>query len=227
MNGQKRALLLVGSAKRPHSTSESLGRYLLGQLAGRGYETEALLIHRALKSDQGRGELLAAVERADLLLLAFPLYVDTLPALVIRALEAIAERRRDGQDSSGGRLVAIANCGFPEASHNDTALAICRRFAAEAGFEWAGGLALGGGQALSGRPLDQAGGMARHAVQALDLAAAALAAGDPLPQEAVVAMGQPIIPRRAYLWMGGLGWRLQARKHGAARRLRARPFDGG
>jgi len=146
MNGQKRALLLVGSAKRPHSTSESLGRYLLGQLAGRGYETEALLIHRALKSDQGRGELLAAVERADLLLLAFPLYVDTLPALVIRALEAIAEHRRGGQGSGGGRLVAIANCGFPEASHNDTALAVCRRFAAEAGFEWAGGLALGGGR---------------------------------------------------------------------------------
>lgn len=226
MNGQKRALLLVGSAKRPRSTSESLGQYLLQRLAGRGYETETLLIHRALKSDQGHGELLAAVERADLLVLAFPLYVDTLPALVTRALEVIAVHRRGGQGSNGGRLVAIANCGFPEADHNDTALAICRRFAAEAGFEWAGGLSLGGGQALNGQPLDEAGGMARPAVQALDLAADALAEGRPLPQEAAVAMGQPIIPRWAYLWMGGLGWRLQARKHGAAKALRARPFDG-
>lgn len=42
-------------------------------------------------------------------------------------------------------MVGIVNSGFPEAFHNDTALAILRRFAAETGFQWAGGLALGGG----------------------------------------------------------------------------------
>ena len=55
-------------------------------------------------------------------------------------------------------FTAIANCGFPEALHNTTALAICEVFARQAGFEWAGSLSLGGGEAVNGQPLVQAGG---------------------------------------------------------------------
>lgn len=221
----QRALLLVGSAKRPRSTSESLGTYLLERLQERGWETETILLHRALRSGERQAELLAAVDRAGLILLAFPLYVDTLPALATRALERIAAHRREVEPPDGRRLVAIANCGFPEPQHNDTALAICRHFAAEMGFEWAGGLSLGGGQAINGRPLPEMGGMVRHVTQALDLAAEALAAGRPVPEEAMELMARQFIPSWLYVLMGGIGWRQQARQHGAQRRLKARPFE--
>jgi hypothetical protein len=203
-----------------------LGTYLLERLRAKGYATETLLLHRALRSEAGRQELLEASDRADLLVLAFPLYVDSLPALAIRALEHIAAHRI-GTRRPGQRLVALANCGFPEAHHNDTALAICHRFAQETGLAWAGGLALGAGQAINGRPLAQAGGMARLVVESLDLAVEALAAGDPVPPQAVDMMARRLIPAWAYMRMGGLGWRMQARKHGAHRRLGARPYAGG
>lgn len=229
MVDEKLVLLLVGSAKQRRSNSRALGGYLCGRLEGEGYRSETLLLSRALRSETGWGELLAATDRAGLLVLAFPLYVDTLPYLVIKALEMIAAHRRGREGDAaqrpvGQRLVAVVNCGFPEAQHNDVAVAICRRFAAEAGFRWAGGLALGGGEALGGQSPAARGGMTRHVVQALDLAAMALARGEDVPAEAVEVMSRPLIPVRFYTWMGGLGWWLRARRHGVARRLRARPY---
>ncbi|MEJ2208049.1 MAG: hypothetical protein P8129_03325 [Anaerolineae bacterium] len=230
MIDEKQVLLLVGSAKHPRSNSQALGSYLCGRLEEEGYRTETVLLSRALRSEAGLIALLDATDHAGLVVLAFPLYVDSLPYLVVKALESIVDHRR-GRDREAAqrlvsrqRFVAVANCGFPEAHHNDVALAICRRFAAEAGFRWAGGLALGGGEALGGQSPAARGGMTRHVVEALDLAAAALARGEDVPAEAVEMMARPLIPARLYTWMGGLGWWLQARKHGVARRLRARPY---
>lgn len=69
--------------------------------------------------------MLAAIEACDLLILAFPLYVDTLPALTIQALEVIAEHRRAGETVHAPWFLALANCGFPEAAHNDVAPHCC------------------------------------------------------------------------------------------------------
>lgn len=227
METQKNVLLLVGSAKRPRSNSESLGSYLCQRLAESGFKTETLRLYRALRSEESIEALLAAMDRADVVVLATPLYVDCLPALVIRALELIAQHRQGNAAPKAQRLVALLNCGFPEARHNDPALAICRQFAREAGFEWAGGLSLGGGQAIGERPLAELGGMMRHAVQALDLAAEALAAGQPVPEAAVEEMAKPFIPAWTYTLMGGFGWRKQAKKHGTQKKLNVRPYQDG
>ena len=224
MSSQGHVLLLVGSARRPRSTSESLGTYLGERLGERGFEAETLLVHRALKSDKGRAELLAATDHADVLVVAFPLYVDSLPYMLIRAMELVAQHRQARGDGKKQRLVAIVNSGFPEAHQNDTALAICRQFAKEAGFEWAGGLALGGGPAINGQALLRVKGMARNVIKSLDLAAAALAEGQPVSQEAAGAMATPITPAWAYALMGGFGWKRQAREHGTQKKLRDRPY---
>jgi len=223
-SSQESVLLLVGSAKRPRSTSESMGTYLCERLGERGFEAETLLLHRALKSDNGREELLAAADRASVIVLAFPLYVDSLPYLVIRAMELVAQHRQARGEGKRQRLVAIVNCGFPETHQNDTALGICRQFAREAGFEWAGGLALGGGEAISGKSLSQVKGMARNVIKSLDLTATALAEGKPVPQEAVESMAKPIIPAWMYALLGGIGWKRQARKHGVQKKLYDRPY---
>jgi hypothetical protein len=174
----KHALLLVGSAKPAGaSASEALGTYLLDRLAEFGFTTDKVLGFRALRTEARTQALLEAVDSCDLFVLAFPLYVDTLPYLVTRALERIAQHRQGQFGAHRPRFLAIANCGFPEAHHNDTALAICRQFARAANLDWAGGLARGAGQPLGGRPLAESGGVARDAITALDLAADILAAG--------------------------------------------------
>ena len=145
-------------------------------------------------------------------------------ALAIAAKE-IAAHRAGSPATPRQRFAAIANCGFPEATQNATALAICATFARQAGFGWAGDLALGGGEGLvHGVELARLGGRARHAVAALDLAGDALSAGAPIPEAARDLLARPAIPGWLYRGVGGLGWRLQARRFGMASSLGRRPY---
>ncbi|MBK8047057.1 MAG: NAD(P)H-dependent oxidoreductase [Anaerolineales bacterium] len=158
MKTPKNALLLIGSAKPAgESSSEALGAYVLERLSAQGITTEVHHVARSLRTEARFQEFLAALDRTDLFILAFPLYVDSLPYLVVDALERIAAHRRAQIAPAQTAFLAISNCGFPESQHNATALAICEQFALETGFAWAGGLAIGAGGAIGGRPLTAAG----------------------------------------------------------------------
>ena len=234
--GARRALLIVGSPKtKSSSTSSALGGYLLQRLKERGWETESLTLRASLNREEGEGELLSSVERAGLILLVFPLYADALPYLVTKALAVIAAHRRERPEPSPQRLVAIVNSGFPETHQNSVALAICREFAAQSGFAWAGSLALGGGGAIGDQPLTGAkrsGLPVKHVIAALEMTAAALAEGLPVPPEAVRMISKnpiPLVPFALWRWMyarvAGKGFEREAAKNGVSKdRLLAHPY---
>lgn len=223
MSVSRRALLLVGSPKAARSTSHSLGTYLLERLNERGFETEERFLQRSMRSDEGKNQLLLAMDRSDLVILASPLYVDSLPSWVIRTMELVNQHRKTNEEQKKQRLLAIVNCGFPEAHHNDTALAIVRKFASKSGFEWVGGLALGMGEAIAGRSLEKAGGMARNIRKSLDVTAESLGEGTAVPKKAVDLMARPFIPNWMYVWFGNRGWKKKAREHGV-KDLNRRPY---
>jgi hypothetical protein len=230
----RRALLLVGSPRVP-SNSEALGSHLLGLLAAKGWEAEKA---RVPLSGRG-GEASAAVARADLVMLSFPLYVDALPSHLTAFLEDLAAERRKGHlarsafalsQCSGATadrpqtLVGVCQNGFPEAFHNLSALALLKSFASESGFAWGGGLAMGMGAAIGRKPIAAAGGMLRRQLKAMGLAADALDRGHAVPAKAMELMARPLIPRWLYLLIGNRGWKAEARKHGTGARLRDRPY---
>jgi hypothetical protein len=232
----RRALLIVGSPKTDEpSTSKALGSYLLERLGGHGWETAALTLRASLHREEGEAALLAAVDRAGLILLVFPLYVDALSYLVTKALTVMAAHRKAAAAPPPQRLVAIVNSGFPETHQNAVALAICREFAAESGIEWAGGLALGGGGAVGGQPLTdkkRSGPPTVRLTQALDLTAAALAQGRPVPAQAVKLLAQSPIPlmpfalwRWLYMRLGSKGMVQAAADNGVGKdRLLEQPY---
>lgn len=212
MNAAKKALLLVGSPKGlAKSTASRRAALLLDALQDRGFAGEKLHILAAVRSEEGRASLLSAAERADVVILATPLHVDSLPAPVIRAMEFLSEHRLS--EGKPKRFLAMLNCGFPEASQNETALAICRRFAAAMGWEWAGGIAIGG-TGISTASLQKA----------VALAAEALSRGDPVPEEAVALAAKPAMRTWLYILGGNLMWRWEARRNGVKVSLRARPY---
>jgi multimeric flavodoxin WrbA len=228
----QRALLLVGSPRTRKSTSNSLGEYLFERLSAKSIQTETIYMHTALRSAEKTQALLDAVDTADLIVLSFPLYVDSMPAPVIEALERIAAHRKRRALAHPTRstttrrqlFAAIANSGFPEAQQSATALAICEAFSRDAGLEWTGALALGGGGVVAGTLLAEGGGKTMPMRNALDLAAQELAQGHAIPTTAQDLLGKPIIPHWLYRLMGNLGWPRVAKHFGASKLLRRRPY---
>jgi NAD(P)H-dependent FMN reductase len=218
----RRALMLVGSPRGSTSVSAAISFHLEGLLREHGLDVSTEWIHRSLRADPELGSLAAALRGSDVVVLATPLYVDSLPAPVTEALELLA--RRTSASSRRPRLLAIVNCGFPEAVHTDTALAICRLWANEAGLDWIGGLGIGAGGMFAGKPLAELGGRARAVTRSLALSANAIARGGIVPEEALRLARTLTIPTWLYRFFGDWGFRQEAKKHGTRGRLGERPY---
>lgn len=218
----RRGLLLVGSPRGSVSVSAAIAKHLADLLTARGLTVATEWIHRRLREDPELSGLGADLRDADVVALATPLYVDSLPGPVTKALELLAQ---DGKvASSRPRFLAMVNCGFPEAVHTDTALAICRQFAAPANLEWIGGLGIGGGGMIEGEPLAKLGGRARSVTRALALTADAIVQGRLVPEEAQRLVRKLPIPALLYRVFGDWGFRQEAKKHGTRKRLGDRPY---
>lgn len=225
MTDMKTALLLVGSPFGFRSVSGSLGSYLMDKLTEKGYTTNKVHIHKLVKSQEGIEEILHLVGISDLVVLTFPLYIDSLPAPAIKTMEIINKHREEDAGTRQQKFIAISNSGFPEANQNLVALEICRCFAQRSGFEWAGGLALGMGPVIRRKPLNAVGGMVRNVKKALDVTALALSEGRIIPEEATKYMAKSILPRRLYMWMGNRRWKYDSKKSGVSDRIRERPHS--
>ncbi len=217
----RRALLLVGSPRGQESVSAAIAAHLGGLLTERGLAVEVETITRHLRADPELHQLRVVLRTADVVALATPLYVDSLPAPVTRAFEILGEGDGVGPRP---RFLAIVNSGFPEAVHNDTALAICRLFAVQARLDWIGGLAVGGGGMLAGRPLAELGPRARAVTRAFAESANAIAEGRVLPESALRLARQLTIPNWLYRFMADRGFVREAKKRGTSARLADRPY---
>lgn len=219
------ALILVGSPKGRASASFLLSSRLADALRQCGVAATDGFVHPALRSADETGRILDAFETADLVVLAFPLYVDSLPAPLIGLMETAAARRSRGASPAGmPRLAAIVQCGFPEARRCDLAVAICRLFAERTGMAWAGALSMGMGGQLAGG-IEKLPGGGAHILRALDMAAESLAKGGDVPAGATALFAKPLAPRRVYTLVGNLGWRLQMMKNRARRPIGYRPHE--
>jgi multimeric flavodoxin WrbA len=219
-------LILIGSPKGRNSASGMLASKLVEGLREQGATVSDELVHAGLRSEDGTRLLLDAVDASDLVVLAFPLYVDSLPAPLTRLLERVAERRIHRSPAGTPRLAVIVQCGFPEAHQCDTAVGICRLFAERTGMRWAGALAMGMGGQLGGGFRRLPGG-GKNILDALDMASKALSRGGNIPEEATKLFAKPLIPRWIYLLFGNLGWRMQMRKNRTRRPLTYRPYSQG
>lgn len=224
---RRRALLLIGSPKISFpSTSGVFGGHVMQGLKEEEWETSTLTLRRNIFSDKRRTELFDEADKADLILMAFPLYIDSLPFLLMKSLEMMAEYFRGKTGLEQKSVVVIVNNGFPEAYQNAVAVSICRRFAIDTGMTWLGGLAMGAGEAIfRGRPFEKAERNplpVNHVKTALDLTAAALAKGNPVPGEAIRVIKRtpiPIVPfrlwRMCFIKMANQYWReVAAEQHG-------------
>jgi hypothetical protein len=220
------ALILTGSPKGRKSASFSLASRLAEGLRENDVSAREEPVHAGLRTEEGTRRMLDAVDGSDLVVLVFPLYVDSLPAPLTRLLELVAERRTRVSSPGIPRLAAIVQCGFPESRQCDTAVGICRLFAERTGMRWAGSLAMGMGGSI-GEDIRRLPGGGKNILDALKMAAESLAMGGAIPVEATTLFSRPLMPLWLYTLIGNLGWRMQLRKNKSRRPLTYRPYSQG
>jgi putative NADPH-quinone reductase len=210
MNGK--AMLIVGSPGNFRSNSSKIGQYLLDRLAEAGWSTEKECVYLAMKDEKLMESIFERMDASDLIILSFPLYVDSLPSQMIKFMEMVDQRRHGAKGDQ--RLMAVCQSGFSESRHNEYALRVCSIFARDAGYRWVGGLTVGGGAAIGGRDLNECGGMMRNLRSALDMTAKAMEQKDDVPEEARELTNKGIAPPWMYNWIVNRRWKQETRRNG-------------
>jgi len=217
-------LLLSGSPRGKKSTSYSLLEYLKTHLEGYGKSCELAIAHTVARKKADYENFSNLLDSADYVVLAAPLYVDSLPSHVIEILNRLSKSRRNNSSKGKPKFLAIVNNGFPEQHQNHLALQICHQFALEASLDWIGGIPYGAGAIIGGTRLEDAGGRGRHARTAIETLAKALSEDEELPEDCISRINKHVIPKRIYIMMAHLGWRKMSGSNQVRDRLKDQPY---
>lgn len=213
-----RITAINGSPKRTESTSGMLVEKLEEMLNTKIDTFQAVKLIQSEKAE----EAAAGILKSEVLLIVFPLYVDSLPAPLIKLLMLVEQAARTSA-SPLPAVYAICNCGFYEAEHNRLALRMIRSFASRAGLMWGYGIGIGSGGFLqsAGKNMEKGPGANVHA--ALYSLCEILRSKNVKGSEDVFVT--PKIPRFLYKFAGNMGWRQMAKKNGVLEQLDAKPHD--
>jgi len=229
MNQPKSVLLLNGSPKGEKSNSRQIGKFLVDRLQKKGFKAEEVFITRILRSPEKIEGLSQILSTSEIVVFTTPLYVDSLPSFTIKAMELILNYRRANAQNGIPLLVAVMNCGFPEKEHMEIALRIIKNFSEEANLRWGGAIAVGMGTALDGKELTERKGMTRNLTKGLALAAAALAEGQTVPEEAERLTSKPFMPlimaKPMLRLFGKRMWNNQAENNAVKPDMYAKPYE--
>jgi len=171
----------------------------------------------------------------DLIIIAFPLYIDCLHSQLLRWLISAEQVLAGEQGKKATRrpgMIAIANNGFYEGIQNRGALDILVNFCACTGIDWRGGAGIGSGEMmLHLRDAPDAMFIKRPVSRLLDdmaSLATAVETGDPAGAPPSHRFATHNFPWTVYKLAGHAGWKKQGRENGLKpRALFARPLEEG
>ena len=219
---KKRLLMVNGSPKKKESVSGIYLELLRKEFPG-GYEFEEISAARGESPDEPLRQYAG-------ILFALPLYVDSLPGVLMEWMVRILRESPPPIEKGGPGIPvwALMQCGFYEGSQNGPALEILGHFCRRAGLNWQGGAGVGGGgmiQAVKDAPPKS--GIRRRvseALTALPLEIIQFLNGEP-PGALEPRFVQFGMPRFVYMMGAHFGWRRFLRKNGLNPKvISARPY---
>lgn len=166
------------------------------------------------------------ISQADAIIISFPLYVFSLPGILIRYLQDYYQYyKENGKTGNNAKMYAIVNCGFPEPEINREAIRVIRSFCLQVNAEFRSGIMIGGGPALLGA---KNAPFMKKTMQKLNAAFSAITEDIKLEhsgnamEDVYVGVN---LPRRLYLFMGDRGWISVAKKNGLSKKdLYRKPY---
>lgn len=132
--------IIIGSPKIKESNSEIIVNTLIPLLSDN--DIEMINLKRNSLSDLQFDR----INNSDILLFAFPLYVDGIPSHLLRTLAELENRQLSNKDIM---VYSIVNNGFFEGSQNHIALAQMKNWCSSVHFNWGQGVGIGAGEMQS------------------------------------------------------------------------------
>ncbi|TVR90889.1 MAG: hypothetical protein EA428_07355 [Spirochaetaceae bacterium] len=216
-----RVVAINGSPRGAASSSHEVVR-IVQSMVPPGVHAQWQTVEHIQRLTEADLELMST---ADVLLIAFPLYIDGVPASTLGFLERYkAARMRAACAHGAQRVFAVSNCGFYEGAQNRWAVEIMANYCADLGLRWCGGVGIGTGEMIRGLAQVPLKARVRRPVTAalLRLAEAIQETHGALDQDIYT---QHALPWRIYQVLGQHGWRRQLRRNGLhAREIGAQPL---
>lgn len=135
-----KTVMINASPKKKMSVSEHFMQ--LQRLFVRGTVVKE---HLRTKGDTQR--ILETLKDADNIVFCLPLYVDGVPSHVLGFMKELEKYTL--ANALDCRVYVISNGGFIEGSQNKALMQVFENFCARSGFEWDGGIGIGGGVMLN------------------------------------------------------------------------------
>ena len=196
-------LLLNGSMRSENGNSAALAAQLAAALKTEN-NTQAL---RSFLKDMSA--LIPAIESARVLVLCVPLYVDGLPAQVVRFMEMMQKSYR----GAGKKIYVLANMGLYESGQLVNLFGQVRQWCEASGFEYCGGLGVSAGELIGVmmKHVRFGSGVTRLAARGITSLAEAIDGGAKI--EDIYA--QPwMFPRSVYITVANTNWNRRAKNNG-------------
>jgi multimeric flavodoxin WrbA len=179
---------------------------------------EQIEIHNAaqLVHQETPKHAIAGMLEADILLIVFPLYVDSLPSPLIELLTRLESAAHRG--TATPRIFTIVNAAF-ESAQTTLALEMIEHFTRRAGFSWGYGIGIGAGTMLYNAGENWEKGFASSVHDALFDLTTAMKEKISGPNIYI----EPKFPRFLYKAIANFGFWFGAKRNGGSK-LQARPY---
>ena len=153
---------------------------------------------------------LEKIADTDVLIFAFPLYVDGIPSHLLRCLDQM-ETYFNTMEMKKIKVYALVNCGFYEGHQANIALAMMKNWCSKVKLDWGQGIGIGGGGMLASfkSPLESQGPM-KNLWDAIKV----MVDNVSNPHEMDNIYTVPNYPRFLYALGGNMGWKKQIKENG-------------
>ncbi|MCL2337918.1 MAG: NAD(P)H-dependent oxidoreductase, partial [Firmicutes bacterium] len=203
----KKIIAINGSPKGDNSISAMLINQISKEI---NIEMKTLKAIKYWNSPMNAADI-SEILLADTLLIVFPLYVDALPASLIKMLKLIETELAKHKQQKKIKVFAVCNCGLYEAQQNSVALDIVQNFCVRTGLLWCYGIGIGCGGILTNKNLKW--GFMRNTMRALQDIGSAIK-NDTECNSGENTFINPKMPRLFYSIGGTMGWLQQAKRNG-------------
>ncbi len=201
--------LINGSPKAKNSASEYVLKALRPLLPNE-HEIVEYNFRKSTLSDYDLGQ----IAECDILVFAFPLYVDGIPSQLVNCLYQL-ETFINAKPTKKSTVYCLVNSGFYEGHQNAIALEIMKNWCEKARINWGQGVGIGGGGMLSrlvGIPDGQ--GPKKNLLIVLRAIANSISTGTTADDLYI----SPNFPRFAYKLGAEMGWLQQGKANGLKRK---------